>query len=149
MALAGTGGPAAAVPARAPAQQNHNVAGHGRFPPHVGRRGRADHRADLHTLGRVAGVVQLVHQPGRKADLVAVGAVARRRGGYQLALGEFTRQGLRHGHQRVRRAGYSHGLIYIRAAGKRIADRAADAGGRAAERLYLRRVVVRLVLEHH
>ena len=35
----------------------------------------AHHRADLHALGHIAGVVHLIHLPGGQADLVAVGGV--------------------------------------------------------------------------
>ena len=44
-------------------------------------------------------------------------------------------------------AGHTHGLIDVAAAGQRVADGAADAGGRAAEGLDLGGVVVGLVLE--
>jgi hypothetical protein len=57
--LGGAGGSAAAVPAGAPAQKYHGVAGYRVFPAHVFRGHRAHHGADLHALGGVAGVVQL------------------------------------------------------------------------------------------
>jgi hypothetical protein len=67
--------------------------------------------------------------------------------------GDFTlRQfpGKRFGKRRARIAasGDPHGMVNIRAAGKRIAYRAAQTRGGAAERLNLGRMVVRLVLEH-
>ena len=139
---------AAAVAAGTPAQKDNHIAGRGLLTAHVALRGRAHYRADLQTLGRVAGVVHLVHQPGRQADLVAIGAIPCGSSGHELALGELARHGLGHGHQRVRRAGHAHGLIDVRTARQRVADGAADAGGRAAEGFNLGGVVVRLVFEH-
>ena len=139
---------AAAVSAGAPAQQDDHIAGLGLLAAHVALRGCAHHRADLQALGRVAGMVHLVHQPGRQADLVAVGAVALGGGGDELSLGELARHGVGHGHQRVRRAGHAHGLIDVGAPRQRVADGPADTGGRAAEGLNLGGVVVRLVFEH-
>ena len=139
---------AAAVAAGAPAQKDDHIAGRGLLTAHVTLRGRAHHRADLQPLGRVAGVVHLVHQPGRQTDLVAVGAVSLRGGGDELSLGQLARHGVGHGHQRVRRAGHAHGLIDVGAARQRVADGPADTGGRAAEGLNLGGVVVRLVFEH-
>ena len=146
--LGGTGGPAAAVPARAPAEQDDEVAGDGRFTHHVPLRGRRDDGAYLHPLGHIAGVVELVHKARGKADLVAVGAVARCGGGNELALRQLAGQGLGNGDKRVARAGDAHGLVHVGPAGERVAYRPADAGRRAAEGFYLRRVVVSLVLEH-
>jgi hypothetical protein len=72
--LGGAGRAAAAVAARAPAEQDDDVAGLGVSRTDVFLRGRAHHRADLHALGDIAGVVELVHLAGGQADLVAVGA---------------------------------------------------------------------------
>ena len=145
--LAGAGRAAAAVATRAPAQQHHAVARGGRLAAHVLGRGRAHHRADLHALGGVAGVVNFIHQPRGQTDLVAVGTVPRRRRGGQHALGQLAFDGVFHRLGGVGRAGDAHGLIDVAAPGERVADGAADAGGRAAEGLDLRGVVVRLVLE--
>ena len=57
MGLGGSGGPADAVPAGGPAQQDHHVPGSWPLPAHVFRRSRGDDRPDLHPLGRVAGMV--------------------------------------------------------------------------------------------
>ena len=108
---------------------------------------RAHHRADLHALGHVAGVIQLVHLAGGKADLVAVAGVAGSGGGDQLALGQLAGHGLGDGLQRVACAGHAHGLVDVAAAGQGIADGTADAGGRTAEGLDLGGMVVGLVLE--
>ena len=110
-------------------------------------RGRGHNRADLHALGHVAGMVDLVDLTGGQADLVAVGAVAGGRGGDELALGELALQRLGDRHGRVRGAGDTHRLVHVGAAGQGVADAAADAGGRAAERFDLGGVVVGLILE--
>ena len=85
---------------------------------------------------------------GGKADLVAVGGVARGGGLAQLALRQLAGQRLVERDSRVARAGHAHGLMHIGAAGERVADAAADAGGCAAEGLDLGGVVVGLVFEH-
>ena len=85
---------------------------------------------------------------GGKADLVAVGRIARRRGLRELSLGELAGKGLRKRLARVAAARDAHRLMDIGAAGKRVTDAAADAGGRTAEGLDLGGVVVRFVLEH-
>ena len=85
---------------------------------------------------------------GREADLVAVARItARSLAGYHT-LREFAGDRVRDLRGDVARAGDAHGLIDIRTAGQRIADSAAKAGGRSAERLDLGRVVVSLVFEH-
>ena len=144
----GASGTAAAVAAGLAAEQDDHVAGFGYFADHVFDRGRANNRADLHALGDITRVIDLVHQPSRKADLVAVGRIARRRGLAQLALRQLMLERLGERNGRVARAGHAHRLIDVAAAGERVADRAAEAGRRAAERLDLGRVVVGLVLEH-
>ena len=61
--------------------------GAGHLAADVVSRGRAHHRADLHALGDVAGVVDLIHLPGGQADLVAVGGVAGGGGGGRACAG--------------------------------------------------------------
>ena len=92
-------------------------------------------------------MVQLADLAGGQADLVAVAGIAGGGGGHDLALGQLALHRLGHRLQRVARAGHAHGLVDVAAAGQRVADGAADAGGRAAERLDLGGVVVGLVLE--
>ncbi len=143
-----SGRAADSVPARAAAQQNDDIARLRRFP-HDGRGGRGrNHGAALHALGRIAGMIQLRDLPRGKPDLIAVGAESLRRLAHQLELRKLSPARLGKRHSGIGRAGHAHGLVHPRAAGKRVADRAADAGRRAAERLYLRGVIVRLVLEH-
>ena len=93
-------------------------------------------------------MVDFVYKAGGKADLVAVGGIACGSGLAQLALRQLVLERFGEGSGRVARAGHAHRLIDVGAAGQRIADRAAEAGGCAAERLDLGRVVVGLVLEH-
>ena len=86
--------------------------------------------------------------PGREPDLVAVGGVARRGRRRDLALGELALHRLGEGNRRVGRARHAHRLIDVAASRERVADRAAQTGGRAAERFDLGGVVVRLVFKH-
>ena len=145
--LGGAGGAADAVAAGAAAQKHDLVAGRRALAAHVGGRGGAHDGADLHALGHVAGVIELADLAGCQADLVAVAGVAGSGGGDELALRELAGHGLGHGNGGVRRAGDAHGLVDVAAARERVADGAADAGGRAAEGLDLGGVVVGLVLE--
>ena len=92
-------------------------------------------------------MVDLADLPRREADLVAVGAVACGRAERDLFLRELARARLAERTTRVGSTRHAHGLIDVRAAGQRVADRAAETGRRAAERLDFRRMVVRLVLE--
>ena len=145
--LGRAGGPADAVAARGAAQQDHHVPRHRALAAHVLFRRRCNHRADFHALGRIAGMVELVHDARRKADLVAVAGIARSSRGDDLALAQLARDRILDRNRRVRRAGDAHGAIYIRPAGERIADGAADAGGRSAEGLDLRGMVMGFILE--
>ncbi len=145
--LGGAGGAADAVAAGAPAEKHDDVAGGRALATHVGGGGSRHDSADLHALGHVAGVVELGDLAGGEADLVAVAGVAGRGGGHEFALGELALEGLGDGDGRVCGAGDAHGLVDVAAAGERVADGAADAGGRAAEGLDLGRVVVGLVLK--
>ena len=144
----GTGCAAAAVPSGLAAEQHDDIPQLGRSPHDIFSGGRGDDRADLHPLGDISGVVDLTHQPGREADLVAVGGIARRRTGDDLALGQLAGDGFGNGLERIGRAGDPHRLIDIAAPGKRVADCATQTGGGPAERLDFGRMVVCLVLEH-
>ena len=92
-------------------------------------------------------MVDFVYDTRCEADLVAVGGISGGGSSGNFTLGQFTRNGFRYRLKRVGRAGDAHGTVDIRAAGQRIADGSADAGGRAAERLDFRRMVVRFVFE--
>ena len=93
-------------------------------------------------------MVDFGYMPSSQTNLVAIGAVSCRCGGYNFSLGQLAFHGLIHRQQRIRRAGHAHGLINIAAAGQRVADGSAQAGSRAAERLDFGRVVVGLVFKH-
>ena len=145
--LGGTGRAAHAVAAGAAAQQHDDIAGCRALAAHMGSRGSAHDSADLHALCHIAGMINFVHLTGGKADLVAVGGITGGSGGHQLALGQLAGQGLADGLERVACTGDAHGLIHVAAAGQRVTDGTADAGGRAAEGLDLGGMVMGLVLE--
>ena len=147
VALGGTCCAAAAIPAGATSQENHLIPRLGALPPHIFLWNRRNHSANLHPLGGVARMIQLVHHTCGQANLVAVRGITRRRRGHQLPLRQLPGQGLRHRRQGVRCASDPHGPIYIGPAGQGIPDGAANTGGRAAERLNLRGMVVGFVLE--
>ena len=140
--------PPHAVTAGAAAQQDDHIAGGGFLAAHVGWQAlRPRPRRSPCAWQRSRGDTVSVDLAGGKADLVAVAGVAGSGGGDQLALGQLAGHRLGDGLQRVGRAGHAHGLVDVAAAGQGVADGAADAGGRAAERLDLGGVVVGLVLE--
>ena len=138
---------AAAVAACAPAEQNHNVAALRPLTANVGRRSCGNDRADLHAFGRISGVVELIDDAGGKADLVAVGSITCCGGLADRPLGELAGECFAHGLQGAGRTRQAHRTVDIRAAGKRVTDRTADAGRRAAEGFDLRGVIVRFVLK--
>ena len=145
--LGGTGGAADAVPAGTAAQEEDHVAGSGAFAPHGGGADGTHHRADLHALGGVAVGIDFPHVRGCKADLVAVAGVTC--GGLlrDHPLGKLARDGVGHGGVHVAGTGDAHRLIHVGTTGERVADGAAEAGRRAAERLDFGRMVMGLVLE--
>ena len=114
---------------------------------YVLRGSRAHHRAQLHMLGDIALVIQLVDYSRGKTYLVAVGGIAVRRRCGDLTLRKFALYSPGKRLQRASAAGYPHRLIHICAAGKRVSYRAAYTGGRAAERLDLGGVIMGLVFE--
>ena len=92
-------------------------------------------------------MVQLVHLACGQADLVAIGGVAGGGLGDNGPLGQLPLHGLLNGRQRVRCACQTHGGVYIGTARKRVPNGAAHTGGRPAEGLDLRGVVVGLILK--
>ena len=147
--LGGTCGAAAAVAPGSAAQKDNDIVRVGIFPDHIFSRRRTHHRADLHALRHIIRVINLFDQPGRQTDLVTVGRIPVGCAAHQLFLGQLSFQRIRHRHRRIRRAGHAHRLIDIPPAGKGIADRAAEARCRTAERLNLRGMVVGLILEKY
>ena len=89
-----TGCAATAVTAGSAAQQDNNIAGGGHFTAYIFRGCRADYRADFHTLGNIAVVVNFINLPRGKTDLVAVRTVPRRRGGDEFSLRQFAGHGV-------------------------------------------------------
>ena len=75
--------------------------GSGYLADDVLQRSCADYRADLHALCNITRVINLVYEAGRKANLVAIGGVARSSGLAQLALRQLVFEGLRQRYGRV------------------------------------------------
>ena len=148
VALGRTSCAADAVPSGAAAQQNDHIPRNGALTADIIGGSRRNHRAAFQTLGDVALMVQLRHMAGGKADLVAVGGIARGGGLAQLPLRQLAGEGLVQRGTGITRTGHPHGLMDIGTAGQGVPDAAADAGGRAAEGLDLRGVVVGLIFEH-
>ena len=147
--LAGTGSAAAAVTAGSAAQENNHVALFRVGTADIGAGGSAHYRADFQALSYIAVVIELGDLAGSQANLVAVGGVALSGPGGDFPAGELAVHGLGKGQSGVAAAGDAHGLVHIGPAGKGVADGAAQAGGRAAEGLDFRGMVVGFVLELH
>ena len=94
-------------------------------------------------------MIDLLHVACGKTDLVSIRGIAVCGAAHQLLLGKLSFQSLCHRNRGIRRTRHTHGLVYIAAAGKGIPDRTAQTGGRAAEGLDFRGMVVRLILEEH
>ena len=145
--LRGTRGAADAVAARATAQKDNDIGGSRRLAANVvGRRG-THNRAHFHVLCGITRVIHFADLARCQANLVAVARITRSCRGCQLALRQLARDGFGNRHQRISAPGQAHGLVHVAAAGKWVANSAAHARCRAAERLDLSGMVVRLVLE--
>ena len=138
---------AAAVATGSAAQQDDDVLGIGHLAAHVLGGSGCDDRADLHSLCRVAVVIQLVDHARGKTDLVAVRGITRSRRGDQLFLGQLAGQGFGQRARGICAARYTHCCVYVRASRQRVTDRTANAGCRAAKGLNFGGVIVRLVLK--
>ena len=92
--LGGAGCTAAAVAAGLAAEQDDDVARLGYLADDVLQRSCTDNRADLHALCNIARMVNLVYEAGSKANLVAIGGVARSSGLAQLALRQLCVRGV-------------------------------------------------------
>ena len=147
MHLGGTRCAAAAVTPGSAAQQNDDIVWIRVFPDHIFSRRGTHHRTDLHTLRNIIRVVNFFDQPGRQTDLVTIGRITVGCTPHQLFLGQLSLQGIRHRHCGIRRTGHAHRLIDISPARKGIPDCSAKTGGRPAERLDLRGMVVCFVFE--
>ena len=147
MSLAGAGGTADTIPAGSSAQQDDNIAGSRTFSADILLRCGSDDGSDLHALGGIARVIELIHDAGGQTDLVSVRRVTCCGCRHQFALGELAGHCFRNRLQGIGGSCDAHGSIDVRAAGKRITDRPADTGGGSAEGLDLRGVVVGFILE--
>ena len=147
--LARTGGSAAAVPSRIAAHKEHYVSLSGAQSYHVVGARAADNVSRFQPFRFVAVVIYFVHYTRCKPYLVAVATESRQSRFRQRALRELAGQSRRIALVGVARSRYAHRLIDVGAPRERVAYRAAQAGRRPAERLYLRGVVVRFVLEHY
>ena len=147
--LAGAGGSAATVPSRVAAHEEHNVAGSGTLSYHVVGARTADDVARFQPFSFVTVVINLVNYTRSKPYLVAVATESRQSRFRERALRELAGKCRSVALVGIARARYAHSLIDVRASRERVAYRAAQAGRRPAERLYLRGVIVRFVLEHY
>ena len=138
---------AAAVTAGTSAEKNDDIPVRGTFTTNVFRGSRSNNGTDLHALGSVTVMIELVNLPGGKTNLVAVGRVTGSCGGDELFLGQLALQSFADASQRVGSAGNTHSGINIAASGQRVTDGTTDTGGSTAKRFDLRRVVVSFVLE--
>ena len=89
MSLAGACGTADTVPAGSSAQQDDNIAGSRTFSADILLGSGCDDGSDLHALGSIARVIELIHDAGSQTDLVSVRRVTCRGCRHQFALGEF------------------------------------------------------------
>ena len=144
---AGAGGPANAVAAGGPAQQDDYISRRGPLPAHVFLGRGSHHRADFQALGHIAGVVELRNLTGGQTHLVAIAGIALRRAGGDLPAGQLALQSGLNGQRGVAGAGDPHGLIDVSPAREGIPDGPAQAGGGPAEGLNLRGMVVGLVFK--
>ena len=142
------GGAADSVAAGGTAQKQYYVARDGTFAAHLRGLYGANYGADFHALGSIAVGIDLPYVGGSETDLVSVAGITTRSLARNHSLRELPGNGFRDLGGNVARSGHAHRLIDVRAAGQRVADSAAEAGRRPAERFYFRRVVMSLVLEH-
>ena len=116
MGFGRSGRAAAAVSAGLAAEQDDLVSCRRYLPHHVLRRSRRDDRADFHTLGNIARMIDFVHLSGRQTDLIAIRAVSCRRCRHQLPLRQLTRQRVRDRCQRISGSGHTHRAVNIASA---------------------------------
>ena len=143
----GAGRTSNAIAARAATKQHDLVARSRALATHVVCRSRAHNGADFHALGHITGMIEFMNLASREANLVTIARIARGRGGHELALRELARQRFGNRARGIGRAGHAHGLVHVAATRKGVANRAAHARCRAAERLDLGGMVMGFVLE--
>ena len=140
-------GPAAAVPSRSAADEQHHVARCRTFTAHLIFGNGGNDRPHFHAFGQKSGIVNFEDLPRGQPDLVAVGAVARRGFFGNFSLGKLAGKCIGDGRRHVPRSGQAHGLIDIGSAGQGVANGAAETGRRAAVRLNFCRVIVGFVFK--
>ena len=113
MLLGRTSRTADAVTPRAPAKQDDDIAGHRALTHNLCRRHCADHCTDLHTLCKIALMVNLTHLARGKTDLVAVGTVSLRCAKCNLLLRELPWQRILDWCTRIGGSSHAHRLIDI------------------------------------
>ena len=147
MYLGGSGCAADTVTTGTSAQKHNHISRIRIQTFYIFSRSCAHNSANLHTLCRIIRMINLFYIAGCQTNLVSIGAVAAGSTIYQLSLRQLAMQGFRKRTGRICCAGYTHCLIYIGTAGKRIADCSAQTGRSAAEGLDLRRMVVSFILK--
>ena len=138
---------AAAVAAGLAAEEDDDIARKRFFTDDIIARCSAEDSADFHTFGDEAGVVIFLDFARSQADLVAIGAVALGSACRQFALRQFADERIFDRLARVAGTGDAHSLIDIGTAAQGIADTAAQAGSRTAERFDFRWVVMGFIFE--
>ena len=138
-----------AVTACASAQKDDDIARIAVLALYILAGSGAHDSADLHALGHIAGMIDLLDVTGGQTDLVAVAGVALGCSHDELLLGKLVLKCIGYRHGGIGGAGHAHSLVYISSSGERVADRAAEACGSAAEGLDLCGMVVGLVLEEY
>ena len=116
MHLGGAGGAADAVPAGAPAEKDDDVARIGIFTDHVFSGSSSHHRTDLHPLGHIARMIDLLYISGGQTDLVAIGGISLGSAVDDLTLGKFTLKRFAQRSGGVCSSCDAHGLVHIGAA---------------------------------
>ena len=139
----------AAVAPGIAAQKHYDVALNGLAPDDVFLLIPAYDVARFQPLGFIVGVIHLRDKSRGKSYLVAVAGIAGSGSLGDNALRQFSRKSCRNAFPGIRTARNAHSLIDVSSARKRIAYRAAQAGGGTAERLDFRGVVMRFVFEHN
>ena len=140
--------PSDTVSTRTTSEHDDDVTGFRTLATHLVFGNGTHHSTNLQTFRLVIGVIDFANVRRGQTNLVAVGGIAGSSGLGNHRLRELARQRGGNRSVDVTRARNTQCLIHIATTAQRVADGAAHAGGCPAERLNLRRVVVRLVLVH-
>ena len=148
MCLGRTRSTAASISACTAAQQDHDITWLRPLADDIGSRGSRNDRTNFHSLGNIIRMIQFLDKTCGKTNLVAIGAVSICCCCHDLSLRQTARHRILNRRRRIGCTRDAHRLIHIGTAGQRITDRTAKTCRRTAERLNLRRMVMRLILEH-